>query len=113
MIPEEGRRGNGPAKYYRIPGYKGIIGFITAVHGKFCDSCNRIRLTSKGYLKSCLCYDTGVDLKDVIRSDMTDKEKKDAVMAGVEKAILCKPAAHSFTKEENISENHAMSAIGG
>lgn len=113
MIPEESRRGNGPAKYYRIPGYKGSIGFISAVHGKFCDSCNRIRLTSKGYLKSCLSYDTGVDLMDIIRSDMTDDEKRDAVLAGIEKAILCKPASHSFTKEENISEKHAMSAIGG
>ena len=45
--------------------------------------------------------------------DMTDDEKRDAVLAGIEKAILCKPIAHSFTKEENISEKHAMSAIGG
>lgn len=113
MQPEEGRHGSGPAKYYRIPGYKGSIGFISAIHGIFCDSCNRIRLTSQGYLKSCLCYDTGVDLKDVLRSDMSDEDKKAAVRSGIEKAILCKPAAHSFATEENISERHAMSAIGG
>ena len=37
--------GDGPAVYYTVPGWQGSIGFIAAVHGKFCVSCNRVRLT--------------------------------------------------------------------
>lgn len=44
--------GNGPAVYYRIPGFAGSVGFISAVHGKFCGSCNRIRMTAKGESQS-------------------------------------------------------------
>ena len=49
LHPVEGTTfGNGPAVYYTVPGWKGSIGFIAAVHGKFCASCNRVRLTSQG-----------------------------------------------------------------
>ncbi|MCR5790502.1 MAG: GTP 3',8-cyclase MoaA [Lachnospiraceae bacterium] len=113
LARDEKKHGNGPAVYYRMPGYQGSIGFISAVHGMFCDSCNRIRLTAQGYLKSCLCYDTGIDLKEILRSSLPEPEKNRALAAGMEKAILCKPKAHSFAKQENISEKHAMSAIGG
>ena len=47
--------GFGPAVYYKVPGFKGSIGLISAIHGKFCSTCNRIRLTSQGHVKSCLC----------------------------------------------------------
>lgn len=107
------RHGNGPSVYYHIPGYEGSVGFISAIHGIFCDTCNRIRLTSLGYLKSCLCYDTGVDIKKIIRSDLPDNEKYEALRQAVKEAVLCKPKSHSFSKEERISEKHAMSMIGG
>ena len=113
IIRDENRHGNGPAIYYRIPGHKGSVGFISAIHGPFCDHCNRIRLTSQGYLKSCLCFDTGVELKSILRSDMTDIERAEAIRSGIRDAILCKPKAHSFNRAEKISEKHAMSAIGG
>ena len=113
IVRDDRRHGNGPSVYYRIPGHKGSVGFISAIHGPFCDFCNRIRLTSQGYLKSCLCFDTGVDLKALIRSDRPDILKKEAVRKGIEEAILCKPKAHSFTKRDDITEKHAMSAIGG
>jgi cyclic pyranopterin phosphate synthase len=48
-------QGNGPACYYDFPGFQGSIGFISALSQKFCASCNRIRLTSTGMLKPCLC----------------------------------------------------------
>lgn len=107
------RHGNGPSVYYRIPGYKGSIGLISAIHGNFCDSCNRIRLTSRGYLKSCLSYDMGVDLKSVIRGSMEEDEIAYAVKKGIEEAILCKPQGHSFLNVSKVSEKNAMSAIGG
>ena len=46
--------GNGPAVYYSAPGFAGEIGVIGAIHEKFCNTCNRIRLTSEGFLKLCL-----------------------------------------------------------
>ena len=54
---ELSRMGSGPAVYYRFSDLKVPVGFISAIHGKFCDTCNRVRLTAEGYLKLCLCYD--------------------------------------------------------
>ena len=47
--------GSGPAVYYRFSELTIPVGFISAIHGKFCESCNRVRLTAQGYLKLCLC----------------------------------------------------------
>lgn len=113
MIRDEVKHGNGPAVYYRIPGYKGSVGFISALHGMFCDSCNRIRLTTKGYLKSCLCYDTGADIKEVLRSGLPDTERRERLCSVMEEVISGKPGSHCFISEENISEKSPMSRIGG
>ena len=64
---QSGKHGAGPAAYYRFPGLNMDVGFISAMHHKFCRSCNRIRLTSEGYLKLCLCYEKGVDLRAILR----------------------------------------------
>ena len=64
---ELSRMGSGPAVYYRFSDLKVPVGFISAIHGKFCDTCNRVRLTAEGYLKLCLCYDEGEDLRRVLR----------------------------------------------
>ena len=65
--------GNGPAVYYTIPGFKGSLGFISAMHGKFCDQCNRIRMTSTGQIKPCLCYSDSYDLRAVLRNPDLDE----------------------------------------
>lgn len=81
--------GNGPAVYYRIKGAKGSIGFISAMHGKFCGSCNRIRLTSDGKLKPCLCYADSVDLKKILRrgtQPFADRRCSGGVERGMEEA---------------------------
>ena len=76
------KHGEGPAVYFHIPGYQGSIGFISAVHGKFCSSCNRIRLTSTGFLKTCLCYDQGADLRAVLRDIEPDGRPRAASDSG-------------------------------
>lgn len=91
-----------------IDGFKGKIGFINAVHGKFCGQCNRIRLTSTGFLKSCLCYDDGADLKSVLRGK-TDKSLKDVIY----NTVYNKPEGHCFDNESMITEKSIMSEIGG
>lgn len=107
--PTGEKRGNGPAHYYEIPGFKGKIGFIDAVSHRFCSDCNRIRLTSTGQLKPCLCYGESTDLKAVISSGADDE----ALCAALSHAIYSKPRAHCFDTRESITEKHMMSQIGG
>ena len=113
LKPDKSRHGNGPAVYYRIPGYTGSIGFISAIHGKFCDSCNRIRLTSQGFMKNCLCYGTGEDLRKILRSGLEGEVLRDELRSGISRCILSKPEAHAFLQREKISEDKSMSMIGG
>lgn len=100
--------GFGPARYYHIPGFLGDVGLISALHGKFCGSCNRVRLTAKGYLKTCLCYEDGVDLKEILRGG-TGKNLERAVRD----AIWQKAKAHCFEVPSNMTETKPMSLIGG
>ena len=115
---EEGSFGNGPAVYYRFEKLKEKVGFISAVSHQFCDSCNRVRVTAQGYLKTCLQYSTGVDLKSLLRSGAPDSEVEKAFF----RAIAEKPLCHHFTEKENVEEHiqeqelieqKGMSEIGG
>ena len=100
--------GNGPTVYYSIPGFQGDIGFISAIHGKFCDHCNRIRMNAQGQLKPCLCYGQSIDLREILRREDDCSLKK-----ALERAILEKPQAHCFEKLEEITEEKKMISIGG
>lgn len=114
--PESGEDAglHGPAVYCRIPGYRGRIGFISAIHGKFCGSCNRVRLTSTGFLKTCLCYEDGADLRSILRDgSLTEAERKKRLAETMADAVFRKPKAHCFEDERQITEQHAMSQIGG
>ena len=73
LHPVQEVRGNGPAHYYASSGLRGRIGMIDAVSHKFCEGCNRVRLTSTGLLKPCLCYGEGVDLRAVLRAQPREK----------------------------------------
>ncbi len=105
--------GNGPAVYYRIPGFSGSIGFINAVHGKFCASCNRIRMTAEGKLKPCLCYSDSVDMREILRGDDPEDIRREKVRKALYKAVRHKPAMHCFESKEQISEDRQMVQIGG
>lgn len=109
----DGQYGNGPAIYVRFPGFQGKIGFISAVTHQFCSECNRIRLTSEGYLKACLQYETGADLRKLLRTGDTDARIKQ-VMSRI---IYEKPACHHFADpaicEGQKYETKDMSQIGG
>ena len=113
--PYEKHLGNGPAEYVSFSGFQSRIGFISAVSHKFCDSCNRIRLTAEGYLKLCLQYESGIDLRKLLRSGATDEEVKEAMR----QAIWKKPACHNFSDERRDEEvgqkkeHRGMYGIGG
>lgn len=105
---ELSRMGSGPAVYYQFSDLKVPVGFISAIHGKFCDTCNRVRLTAEGYLKLCLCYDEGEDLRRVLREG--EKENLRTIM---KQTIFRKPAAHCFEHPAEMTETHEMVKIGG
>ena len=108
LAPDHRRHGNGPAVYYSRPGIPGGIGLISAIHNRFCSGCNRIRLTSQGQIKPCLCYEDGIDLKPYLKR--SDRELEEALR----EAILKKPAGHCFTVERfGSGEHRLMSQIGG
>lgn len=80
----------GPARAFAAAGLKGHIGFIEALSHCFCESCNRLRLTSTGDLKLCLFYDAGVALKPLLRGGASDAEIRLAMLEAVQR----KPQAH-------------------
>lgn len=128
--------GNGPARYYTISGFEGSIGFISAMHGKFCDHCNRIRMSAQGEIKPCLCYGTLLDLRQALRerpkseqimkkqpgaSSQTEQktqgkadfDRQQSLKELLQKAIYEKPQAHCFEHTEEITEDKKMVSIGG
>ena len=117
IIADKSVHGNGPAVYYKIPGARGSIGFISAMHGKFCDHCNRIRLTSQGKIKPCLCFEESVDLGEILKNPEFQKvesaQKKEWLRPALEKAIRMKPENHKFENPEEITEHKKMVEIGG
>ena len=106
--------GNGPCHYYDVDGFSGKIGFISAVSHKFCGECNRIRLTSQGFLKTCLQYAAGRDLREVIRSGGSDEVLKAVIL----EALAEKPDGHVFgggleKQKDDKTEKLCMAQIGG
>jgi cyclic pyranopterin phosphate synthase len=88
-LPGE-KPGNGPAKYYRIEGFRGRIGFINPMSAGFCGECNRLRLTSLGRLMPCLASETGLDLKACLRGD------DEALARSVCDLVSRKPERHAL-----------------
>ncbi len=97
---------------YHIPGHKGNVGIIAAYTRTFCGTCNRIRITPVGVLKNCL-YDSGVlNIKDLLRSNLTDKD-----LAGALRAALGRRAKDGWEAELNRKTSspvhESMATIGG
>ncbi len=97
---------------YNIPGHKGNIGVIAAYTRSFCGTCNRIRITPQGTLKTCL-YDNGVlNVKDLMRSGLNDKNIETHVLAALDNR-----AKDGWEAEKNRAKNspahESMSTIGG
>ncbi len=105
--------GNGPAMYYRLPGARGTIGFISPLtETSFCSRCNRMRLTSDGKLRPCLLREDEIDLKLPLRSDEIGapmKELKHLIL----KAVASKPEHHHLNEGVARLVNRKMSQIGG
>ena len=108
LLPDEGPRGNGPARYYRFAGAPGSVGVLTPLSHNYCDSCNRLRLTADGRLRTCLFGDHEVDLKTPLRS-------AGSVRAAVESALQDKPERHLLVmgSDKGSGGLGALSQVGG
>jgi cyclic pyranopterin phosphate synthase len=103
--------GVGPAKVWTLPNAAGRIGFISAMSKPFCDTCNRLRLTPEGLLRSCLFDGGEVDLKPILRHHESPTANlagaQDRLLAAFASCVTMKPETHSF------HGNKAMNRIGG
>ncbi len=89
-LTESGNGHGGPARLFKLPGAAGEIGFISPVSDHFCGSCNRLRLTADGKLKTCLFSEALTDLKPLLRSGAADRELE----RKLDEALLTKPPHH-------------------
>ena len=100
----------GPSRYFRIPGTHSRVGFISPHSHNFCESCNRVRLTSEGRLLLCLGQEHSVDLRRIIRSHPGD----DVVLKkAIRDAMAIKPHGHDFSLHSRPVIFRHMNHTGG
>jgi cyclic pyranopterin phosphate synthase len=97
------------AQDFRIAGTEAQIGIISPVSERFCSTCNRLRLSSRGRLQLCLAYEDGVDLKKPLREGWSDDAISDLIL----KTAYQKPAGNHFAEDPEPVYQIAMSGIGG
>ncbi|HYQ48710.1 MAG TPA: GTP 3',8-cyclase MoaA [Thermodesulfovibrionales bacterium] len=108
-------RKNGPSKYYRVEGAKGVLGFISALSHHYCGDCNRLRLTADGKLRPCLFSETEIDIRSAIRAGAADDEIERLLRLSIE----VKPKGHTLSTLSGSSQppahaaKRSMSRIGG
>ena len=98
-------RGNGPAAYYRFPGAAGTVGVITPMSHTYCGTCNRVRLTADGRLRTCLFGDHEVNLRDALRAGQPLEPLFREALAG-------KPREHALLQMQ-VGGLRALSQVGG
>ncbi|MBX9668497.1 MAG: GTP 3',8-cyclase MoaA [Candidatus Obscuribacterales bacterium] len=97
------------AKDFALKGYTGTVSFVTSMSESFCSTCNRLRLTADGSIKSCLFFPAEINIKDRVRSGATDQE----IAEMISYALLRKPEAHPPAEEIAAQQNRTMIEIGG
>ncbi|SDO35545.1 GTP 3',8-cyclase MoaA [Desulforhopalus singaporensis] len=98
------------ASKFTVAGYRGTIGLIEGESRKFCGSCNKVRVTPAGMMKNCL-YDEGVlDLRELLRSNMTDQEIAD----NIRQTVSCKMEdGYQAAAKRHAEHHYSMASIGG
>jgi len=106
LAPAAGpRRGNGPAAYYTWPDAAGTIGVITPMTHTYCASCNKVRLTADGRLRTCLFGDHEVDLRTPLRAGLPLEPR-------FRDALANKPKEHELL-QMRVGGLRALSQVGG
>lgn len=110
LIPFYEKIGSGPATYYKTEAGIGCVGFITPISHNFCEQCNRIRVTPEGFLKLCLHWSNGLNLKKLLRENKSDDEIKECIKL----ALDSKPDKHNMEKKDDENfDKRFMNEIGG
>ena len=109
LIPSLKKHGGGPARYYQISGTQTEVGMISAVSQHFCETCNRVRLDSRGILALCLGQNDQVDFRTPLRQGISDEALKQLILD----AIARKPERHFFNEDLHRIEVRNMSHLGG
>jgi cyclic pyranopterin phosphate synthase len=113
LEPDPGARGASPAELWRITdtakGATGTVGLIASVSHPFCSTCDRVRLTADGQLRSCLFASEETDLRSLLRRGADDA----AIEAAWRAAMWDKPAGHGINDPDFVQPTRPMSAIGG
>jgi len=99
--------GSGPARNYRIAGMKGSLGFITPLSHHFCGSCNRLRVSADGQLRTCLFSERSYDLKNLLRRMATEEE----ILKFLQEALAEKPG--NCRELEATRPRNGLRSIGG
>ena len=99
----------GPARMFNFKGGIGKVGFITPMSQHFCGTCNRLRLTAEGKLRSCLFSETEIDIKKPLRKGASTEELIDIFRL----AVKVKPQRHDLINNRDEVSGRAMYAIGG
>ena len=102
-------RGSAPAELFRVAGTEHAVGIIAAVTRPFCGSCDRVRLTADGQVRTCLFSRTESDLRGPMRAGATDAELADRWLV----AVAGKQAGHGIDDPSFLQPDRPMSAIGG
>ena len=105
LEPVEHSIGSGPAREYRLRGASGTVGFISPLGEKFCDTCNRLRLTADGFLRPCLLKEIEIPVLPALRAG-------EPILPLLLKAVALKPSSHEL-EEEHYSTGRCMRQIGG
>jgi cyclic pyranopterin phosphate synthase len=92
LVRSESGEGNGPAFHFQYEGAPGKIGIISPVSGHFCPSCNRLRITADGKLRTCLFAREETDLRAVLRQGLS----RDRIVEIIRVAIREKPERHEL-----------------
>lgn len=100
----------GPSRYYRIPGSRTRVGFISPHSHNFCDHCNRVRLTADGKLLLCLGQEHSIDLRRVVRANPIDNQP---LYDAIRYAITIKPEGHEFDIDSQAVIFRHMNVTGG
>jgi cyclic pyranopterin phosphate synthase len=113
LVPIHGISGNGhhiqPAERYRFEDGEGEIGFISSVSEPFCESCNRVRITSDGKLRTCLFSLHETDLKGLMRRGVSDEE----ISGLIKDTVWKKEEGHLINRPGFARPERTMSRIGG
>ena len=108
LEPVEGPAGNGPARYFRLPGGRGTVGVITPMSHNYCDRCNRMRLTADGQLRPCLFGALQTDLRGPLR-------RGEPLEPHIRHTLQVKPERHHLVQGRAIGSGGliALSQVGG